>query len=462
MDKNMDRKIFRRIFAIHYVGIVVLLINVFLFTQDFVAQIVQVVLAVIIFIHNLDDKKLVNKVINYTKNIEYAYKFDELTGLYSRNSFFDNNSTITKIILVDIDRFSKINDVYGSEFGNQILIRVAQQLKELKKIEECQIFRLNGDQFAICLNNNYSNIEIINLIKIFIEMVNKNPLKIDNDICELDFTFGIGKSMEEAEIGLGKAKQENILYGFFIDDGKDLEISKKFCFYKRKIKWALNNNKIKMLYQPIVDINQQIIKYEALVRIEDVDGSLISPYFFLEIAKQIKKYDELSYIAIMTGLNKASEIKEKVSVNFSYRDMINEKLLNEVENFIKEKGLTNLVFEVLETEEIIDYYKVLSFIDRFKKLGCLFALDDYGSGYSSFEYIMEMNLDYIKIDASLIKNIHKNEKDRLIVTTIVNMAKNMNLKTIAEYVENEEIYNVCKELGIDEYQGYFFSKPIKI
>ena len=162
----------------------------------------------------------------------------------------------------------------------------------------------------------------------------------------------------------------------------------------------------------------------------------------------------------MQAIYQASKIDKKLSLNFSYRDVINKQLLDKLETLIIEKGVANrLVLEILETEKVTDYQKIIDFIIRFKKLGCQIALDDYGSGYSSFEYLLKMDLDYLKIDASLIKNIDTDEKSKIVVQTIIEFAKKVNIKTIAEFVANEQICNVCKELGVDEYQGYYFSKP---
>ena len=461
--KKLNEKTFRRIFITHYVAILVLVINGSFWTESLISMGVQYFLAFVIFLHNLDDRYLVKTVVDYYKELSDKITYDSLTGLLSRfmitENFFTNTPYI--IIMIDIDKFSKINDVYGNEIGNKVLLRVSEILKQM---ENCKIFRFNGDVFVLCLKEKLSENEVIEMIKNISKQVNKNPLIIDNKEFFIDLTYGISidknNSIENAELALNNAKISNETYAIYQPKDKDIEKSKQFFYYKNKVKWAIENGKIVMVYQGIVDKNFKLIKYEALVRIKDENGNLISPYFFLEVAKQTKQYDKLSEIALVQAIYKASQIEEKLSLNFSYRDVLNKQLLDKLETLIIEKGVANrLVLEILETERVTDYQKIIDFIIRFKKLGCKVALDDYGSGYSSFEYILKMDLDYIKIDASLIKNINRDEKSRIVVQTIIEFAKKVNMKTIAEFVENEEICKVCKELGVDEYQGYYFSKP---
>ena len=121
---------------------------------------------------------------------------------------------------------------------------------------------------------------------------------------------------------------------------------------------------------------------------------------------------------------------------------------------------SKVVFEILEDENVKNYELLINFVDEIKALGCKVAIDDFGSGYSNFEHLLKMNVDYLKIDASLIKNIAVDENSFKITKTIVEFAKNLNLKTIAEFVENEEIFNITKDLGTDYSQGYYFSAPI--
>ncbi len=459
---KLNESAFSRIFATHYIAIVALIGNALFFTEDLAAIIVQYGLAIVVFLHNLDDKYVVKMAIDYYEELRHKITFDELTGVYSRymiqGNFFKTHPF--GIVMVDIDKFSKINDVYGAEFGNLVLKRVAKTL--LSGFEKCKVFRFNGDVFVVFIEKKMKKDEILEHIKCVTEQINKPSLIADNQEFFIDLTYGIAmdkyNSIENAEIALNNAKKLNKFYAIYQVEDKDMEKSKQFFYYKNKIKWAIENDKIVLLYQPIVDKNLKIIKYETLVRIND-NGNLISPYFFLDIAIQTKQYDKLSEIIFTKAINMATKIDKKLSINFSYRDITNRELLDKFERMVlANKVAHKLVLEILESEEVKDYNEIIKFINKFKKLGCKVAIDDYGSGYSSFEYVLKMDLDYIKIDASLIKNIEE-EKSKIVVKNIIDLAKKLKLKTIAEYVENETILHVCQELGVDEYQGYYFSPP---
>jgi c-di-GMP phosphodiesterase len=141
-------------------------------------------------------------------------------------------------------------------------------------------------------------------------------------------------------------------------------------------------------------------------------------------------------------------------------DILNQETVKFIIFLLKGYNVANkVIFEIIESEYIEDYQAVINFIENMKKLGCKIALDDFGSGYSNFEYVLKMNIDYIKIDASLIKNIDKDPNSQIITETIVNFTKKLNIKTIAEYVHTKDVFDKVKSLGIDYSQGYFIGRP---
>jgi EAL domain-containing protein (putative c-di-GMP-specific phosphodiesterase class I) len=171
----------------------------------------------------------------------------------------------------------------------------------------------------------------------------------------------------------------------------------------------------------------------------------------------------LTKIVLEKSFQKFENLPFEFSVNISYEDIENPDFLDFIKELLKKYNISNkVVFEILEDESIKNYNLLISFVDEVKALGCKVAIDDFGSGYSNFEHLLKMNIDYLKIDASLIKNIATNENSYKITKTIIEFAKNLNLKTIAEFVENEEIFNIVRSLGADYSQGYFFSAPISI
>ena len=192
----------------------------------------------------------------------------------------------------------------------------------------------------------------------------------------------------------------------------------------------------------------------------DENGKIISPYFFLDIAKKAGLYKELT----ITMLKKTFEVLNKtdyeISINLLLQDIVNSEIRALIiEKLEKTKNPKKVVFEIVESEGIENFKEVTDFIKEIKKYGAKIAIDDFGTGYSNFNYLMKLNVDYIKIDGSIIKNIHKDKSAELVTKTIVAFAKELGIETIAEFVAEEEIYNKIKDLNIDYSQGYYFSEP---
>ena len=157
--------------------------------------------------------------------------------------------------------------------------------------------------------------------------------------------------------------------------------------------------------------------------------------------------------------------QKNITINLSFKDILNYEFIDYLDNVLEKlkfEDRTRLVFEILESENLSDYDFLEEFVLKYKKLGCKIAIDDFGSGYSNFIRIIRLKPDYLKIDGSLIKNIDKDNNSYEIVKSIIAFSKTLNIRTIAEYVHSEEIFNLLLELGVDEFQGYYFGKPDEI
>ena len=154
--------------------------------------------------------------------------------------------------------------------------------------------------------------------------------------------------------------------------------------------------------------------------------------------------------------------QKNITINLSFKDILNYEFIDYLDNVLEKlkfKDRNRLVFEILESENLSDYDFLEEFVLKYKKLGVKIAIDDFGSGYSNFIRIIRLKPDYLKIDGSLIKNIDKDNNSYEIVKSIIAFSKTLNIKTIAEYVHSEEIFNLLLELDVDEFQGYYFGKP---
>jgi EAL domain-containing protein (putative c-di-GMP-specific phosphodiesterase class I) len=229
-----------------------------------------------------------------------------------------------------------------------------------------------------------------------------------------------------------------------------------------KVKKAIAELRIISYFQPIVNNQtEQIEKYESLVRLVDEDGSIISPYFFLDIAKEGQYYSDITAIVLQNSFNALQNTTMNISINLSALDIEKYSTREELYRLLNlyQDDANRVVFELLEDENVHDMEVIKEFIAKVKSIGVKIAIDDFGAGYSNFERLLEYQPDILKIDGSLIKNIETSEYSLAVVKTIVTFAKSQNIKTIAEYAENKEIFEILKSLDIDYSQGYYFGKP---
>ena len=226
------------------------------------------------------------------------------------------------------------------------------------------------------------------------------------------------------------------------------------------IRNAIVNDKIVPFYQPIFNKEKQIVKHEALIRIQN-SNEIISPSVFLEVSKRIKRYTDIEKMLIEKSFKLIAGIPNAViSVNLSGRDMTDGDVsVFIIEKLNKYKVAGRVIFEILEDENVENIERIGIFIERVRRMGVKIAIDDFGSGYSNFSYILKLKPDYIKIDGSIIKNIDTSEDSRAIAGAIIAFAKKLDITVIAEFVRSKEVFNTCVELGVDEFQGFYLGEP---
>ncbi len=398
---------------------------------------------------------------------------DKLTSLPNRNRLKKDleSSKSTLMALVDIDKFSTINDLYGESNGNKTLYKFSLFLKEHFLKKQFKLYRVEADKFAIVLKNTDINVsEFYTTCKNFADDVEKNAILIDDNEIDINVTIGIAQEegtlvYEYAQrvVNYARKKLEQIL---IYDDSYDIQRS-----FEENIKWVkqvkngLKENRFKAYFQPIIDTNtQEIYKYEALIRYIDDNNEPVAPLHFLEIARKAKLYPKIIKVMINEAIHLIKQKNKRVAVNVSFDDISSSKTTSYVYDILEQnKDVTSMLeFEILESEEIQDFQAVIAFIKNVKKFGCTVGVDDFGAGYSNFNMLTHLDIDFVKIDGSLILAIDKEKNQEIIVSTISNFSKEFGFKTVAEFVTNESIFNKIKELKIDYAQGYFFGKPMDI
>ena len=388
---------------------------------------------------------------------------DDLTNLPNRQKLIvdSQNFLFPKLAIVNINHFRDINDSYGIEVGDAILKEFSKKLLKLNSFN-INVYRIGGDIFGILASGNFSLDSLKDLSLEFLNKLKSNPLKYDNHPLNLSFSIGISSGREwllvEAEMALMKAKEENKEIVINLEDSKKI-LSEKIELTKN-IKDAISNNNLLVYGQKILNNTTNEVKYETLMRLRTNEGKILSPYFFLEHAKKAKLYHEMTRTMIKQACDYFKNKENMFSINLTMQDITNK----ETNQFLKEtlietKTNNKIILEIVESEQINQFEEVSSFIKEMKKIGAKIAIDDFGTGYSNFEYIIKLNVDILKIDGSLIKNIHKDKNIFITVSTIVNFAKQLSLEVVAEFVDSKEVLDVIKSLGIEYSQGYFLHEP---
>ena len=433
---------------------------------------------------DIEQKKIQSQLIKYnddlekeiskkTKELHIKTNTHFLSGLPNRNKLLDDSYIykFKQMALLNIDKFQKFNDVYGEEIGN-IALKLTADFLNSEIDDDTFLYHIGGDEFVVAVKNSteinktYFIEKIENILKMY---------KRENFLYEdKTFTFmmsaglafsGSKKMLAYADMALKDAKKRNIQLSIF-DDDKELEkIHIEDIECHSKLTYALENKKISSYFQPIAPIQDSSlsIKYESLARMIEEDGSAIPPFKFIEVAKQNRIYHKITKAVLNNTLLNVTKYKIPCSFNISMEDIENDRTVEMLYKTFDEYEYNNLLtIELLETEEFKDYKRVYDFCIKVRSYGIKVALDDFGSGYSNFSHALNLPIDYIKIDASLISNIDRDINSQIMVETIVGLAHKLNIQTIAEFVSSKEILDVVKRLNVDYAQGYYIGKPEKI
>ncbi|MEH6358479.1 MAG: EAL domain-containing protein [Pseudomonadales bacterium] len=394
------------------------------------------------------------------------YTTDELTNLPNRQKFLEALSLLKEKLLaiVNIDDFSGINDYYGHQVGDQLLIKVAELLNN-NTCDQVTVFRLCGDEYALLCKENTSPAEFEKTCEKLITLVDQQSISINGADLLISLSIGIASDPKDALIhantALRVARESNRRVLFYNSDLSLKHRNEEKQLWTRKIKEAISDGRIALYLQPIIDPHtSQAVKYECLMRLIDEEGNAISPYQFLEIAKRARLYSALSKIIIQKSFDFFADRDQQFSINLSIIDIQNQEIIQLLKQRLSNPLIAErTVLEIVESEGIENYSDVSEFLYQMKSYGCSIAIDDFGTGYSNFEYLIKLDPDFIKIDGSIIKNVHFDESSERITKLIHDFSVNIGAKTIAEFVCDQSIADKLNSIGIDYMQGYLYGKP---
>lgn len=413
--------------------------------------------------------------INWEREIKLIDKLytDHLTGLPNRVKMHRDMESFRNplIILLNIDCFKGVNNVYGHDAGDFVLVEMAGRLKGLQAAMGANLYRFMADEFALVLEQGEGYLDIQKYVDMVFYSVEERPILYEGIEINIMVTLGIAHLKEQknrenlalnAEIAANMARRWKKKYLMYEECMRYPENYRENIQWIWKIKEAVQRDLFTSYYQPIINnVTGNIEKYECLARMIDPGGKVITPYYFLPIARKTNFFRDITKAIIYKAVGALKSTRYEISVNLSLDDMLDQ----DINNFILktlEQNLSlspRLTFEILESEGIENYDEIKAFIKQVKARGCRVAIDDFGTGYSNFNHIIKLEVDYIKIDGSLIKNIHRDVNAEIITESIVNFSQRMGIKTIAEFVDCQEVFEKGKKLGVDYSQGFFLGKP---
>ena len=411
---------------------------------------------------------LEHEVAKKTTQLSHQLYTDALTGCPNRIRLMEDINEVSDgiLLLVNIDEFQQINDFYGHIAGDHVLNTLAKTLTFLSSSKkDMMVYKLSADEFALLTTTpmGYNSLELfLSQLSTHIE---SNPIYYEDATLNIRITLGatmnIQDGMEKADIALKTARVRHKPFMIY-DENLNIEHQ-----YQQNMQWvqrltaAIAENRIVPYFQPVFD-NQtgDVRSYECLVRLIESDGNVLTPFHFLEISKKARLYTRLTSIMIEKSCRHFRDKSDHFSVNLSVDDILDSHTVSFIKEQIMTHGVSDrIIFEILESVGIENYPEIYNFIEEMKALGCQFAIDDFGSGYSNFEHLLKLRIDYIKIDGSLIRNLHTDTNAVAVIQAIVHFAHKRQLICIAEFVHNAEVYEIVKELGIERSQGFYLGEP---
>lgn len=446
-----------------------------------------VICAVVVFLYQAELIEKRRRKLAENKATFLAY-FDSLTGLSNRTGFHDACTKMMKkhpetvMMLFDIDDFKQTNDVYGHSAGDAVLAHIGKQIDRVIGEQGGVCARLGGDEFAAMLPGPMSSMRAASVSENVVRLISEPVLHENNQLLsKISIGIAFSNSIEfrdapelsdiqrAADIALYRAKEQGKnTYAFF--DKELAEIVARRHAIERGLDAALKTDGLHLVYQPQIDMKSGQIKgFEALARWIH-DGKMVSPGEFIPVAESTGQVVDID----LWGLRKATHqladwIKQglmpvTISANLSPLHFRNDAIVGAVEAALRSSGLPPhlVTLEITESVLIDDLASVTVTLDRLRALGVRIALDDFGTGYSSLAYLRKLDVDFIKIDQSFVRDLETSSETEMILRAIVDIAQGLRKLLVVEGIETEGQSNLIRDLGCDYGQGYLFGRPLSV
>jgi len=423
---------------------------------------------------------------NSQKKIERLAFYDELTLLPKRELILQNieysinrvkiEKEYSSIVYMDIDNFKDINDSLGHNMGDRFLQAIAKRIQKIAP-ENSIVSRLGGDEFAILLTElsadkekaTERSLEIANRVL----EVTKDPVEVDSALIKTTASIGVliidekvddtYDALKKVDSAMYEAKKRARSSIAVYSNELEKEIKQKYKI-KSDLEIAINEHQFILYLQPQYNKDGVIVAAEALLRWNHPTKGIIFPDKFLTVAAEFGYISKITQEVVELAFQIVDDMpkKVKVAINLTGDDICNDQFCNYFKEKIKKYAHLKRFIELEITEQSLvdDINSAVNIMNKISSEEIGFSIDDFGTGYSSLSYLKDLPIDTLKIDMSFIMNMFESKSDYVIVKTIIDMAKNLNLKTVAEGVESKRHFDELKKMGVDIFQGYYFSKPI--
>ena len=437
----------------------------------------------------------ISKIREMSDRLTYQASHDTLTGLANREEFTNrldmliadskNNGSVHSLLYLDLDQFKVVNDTCGHAAGDELLMETSSIIQSVVRSSDVSA-RMGGDEFGILLEGSNKQ-QAMFIAQRLHDKLNNRKLIWENKVFNINTSIGLIMINDQCkDLNSILAAADDAIY-LAKDEGgnriKVYEIKGNLFLQRRgemewisKLTGALEENRFLLYYQPIVPLDEKKSisgRSEILIRMIDEKGMIIAPADFIPAAERYKLMNPIDRWIIRNALIAYKDLMDKdklndhtqiIAINLSAQSLADDTLFNYIDAQIKEIGVPplSLSFEVTETAAISNMNTAGNLITGLRELGCTFALDDFGSGFSSFSYLKSLPVDFLKIDGMFVKEMHTDPVNRAMVEAMNNLGHVIGKKTIAEFVNHPDIWRALKEIGVDYAQGFEISPPIPL